>query len=172
MADPEKSRAVSSIPQRLMGLDVGDARIGVALSDPAGISATPRCTVERGRNKKSRAKAIRQIAEMISIEGVSSVVVGMPVELCGEVGEQGQKVLLFCGALESELGRRPNTAGVDISLWDERFTTREAQRVLVSSGLKNSARRAALDRISASVILSAYMESMRLKREDEDDKQK
>ena len=137
-----------------MALDVGDARIGVALSDALCLTAQPHSTVERSGGRS--VQALLQIAQR---ENVGQVVVGMPYELSGEIGAQGQKVEEFVVDLRSAILRRPELQHVGVHLWDERFTTAEAKRVLVSSKLKNKDSSAALDRISAAIILDGYLNS-------------
>lgn len=137
---------------RIMALDVGDARIGVALSDRLGITAQPKCTIER-----KTGSYIRDILELVAKEQVETVVIGIPYELSGSLGDQGRKVTCFAKNLSSSLKADPELSTVKVDFWDERFTTREAESVIAGSKLKNRQRRAALDRVSAAIILQSYM---------------
>ncbi len=135
-----------------MALDVGESRIGVALSDPLRITAQPHSTIERKEKNY-----FTQIATLIQKENVGSIVVGMPYELSGNLGPQGEKVQVFIDKLTAFLKKNAPTSNIPIKIWDERFTTTAAERVLIGSKLKNSDRSAALDRVSAALILESYM---------------
>ena len=135
-----------------MALDVGDARIGVALSDPLGITAQPFASVDQN------GRSVRSIIKIIEEQNVREIVVGLPLELNGEVGTQAKKVEEFVAILRSALDRNRELKGMKIGFWDERFTTAEAKRVTAGSGLKNEESRAALDRVSATLILEGYLE--------------
>ena len=135
-----------------MALDVGDARIGVALSDPLGITAQPFTSVEQN------GRSVRSIIKIIEDEHVGSIVVGLPLELNGSIGPQAEKVEAFVAVLRSALDRNRALKGLKIAFWDERFTTAEAKRVTAGSGLKDEQSRAALDRVSAALILEGYLE--------------
>ena len=134
--------------KRAMALDVGDARIGLALSDPLGLSAQPLSTLERSGS------SAEEIAELAKQNDVSTLVVGLPKTLDGEIGEQAQKVLKFKEELQNCVDE-----DVQIVEWDERLTTVEASRIIQGSKLKNKKRRQALDRISAAIILESYLAS-------------
>lgn len=142
---------------KLIGLDVGDARIGIASSDPLGIIAQPHSTLER----KGKKKDLSALVDLVKKEGVGGIIVGLPLQLDGTEGEQAKKVTSFVKELEAELLKGPDTSNVFVKYFDERFTTHEASRVIQGSGLKNKERRQTLDRISAAVILRAYLEMTR-----------
>ncbi len=137
-----------------MGLDIGDARIGVALSDPLGLTAQPHSTIERAGGR-----SIQSIVSLIEKERVRTVVSGLPLELSGESGERALKVEDFVRQLRSAIERRADLKGVKVVLRDERFSTAEARRVVTGSGLKNKDQSAALDRVAAAVILDGYLHS-------------
>ena len=137
---------------KTLALDIGDARIGVALSDALGITAQPFVTIER-----KAGDYIAKLLELVKRERVTTMVLGIPLTLSGEIGEQAKKVQLVAKELESacqaaELETR-------IVFWDERLTTVQAERVIQGSKLRDSERRASLDRVSAALILAAYLES-------------
>lgn len=140
-----------------MGLDVGDARIGVALSDPLGMFAQPAASVLRKSHEE-----YRQIADLAVREGVVRVIVGLPYELDGAVGPQAQKVLKFQKKLAQEFSREESLRAVEFVLWDERLTSRQAERIIQDRKLRNAERRAAVDRVSAAIILESYLQSRTL----------
>ena len=137
---------------RIMALDVGDARIGVALSDPMRMFAQPHSTVERKGKQTAR-----DILELVLSEQVTEIIVGMPYELDGTYGDQAKKVDSFINRLNTELIKDDTLSHVKISVLDERMTTNAAERVVVSSKLKGKEKSAALDRVSASLILETYL---------------
>ena len=139
-------------PGRALALDVGDARIGVALSDPLRMLAKPFTTVERTGRKE-----LRILHEMIIEQEVTLIVIGMPYELDGEIGAQGMKVKQFMKALEEELSGDRRTKEIAITTLDERFTTVEAERFLLGSKRKNKERRAERDSIAAALILEQFL---------------
>ena len=137
---------------RSIALDVGDKRIGIAMSDPLGLTAQPHSVIER------TAKRIpAELIELIRSEAVSTIVVGMPYELDGAVGDQAEKVKKFIALLTSTISKNIPDSNVQTIEWDERFTTHQAAFVVQGSGLKNSQRKQALDRISAAIILESYL---------------
>jgi len=137
---------------RILALDVGDARVGLALSDPLGLTAQPLVTLEKNRDK-----VFDSIASIILTQDVRTVLIGLPLELSGKIGPQAEKVRLF----SEKLGRFLANKQIDVpfEFLDERMTTVEASLALQESGLKNRDRRAALDRISAAILLEAYLQS-------------
>lgn len=138
-----------------MGLDVGDARIGVAVTDPLAIFAQPLCSVER-----SRYTEIVDILKLIAEHSVRCVIIGYPLELSGNEGPQAGKVRSYAERLELSAKQTAGLEAVEFKLWDERMTTVQAQRVVIGSGLKDSDRRGALDRIAATLILESYLQSL------------
>lgn len=139
---------------RKMALDVGDARIGVAISDPLGMFAQPLCTVER--NKKN---FIEKLLEIIKEKKISEIIIGMPYEMSGNLGEQAEKVKKFSEKLKNSLSNEEEFNSIEVKFWDERLTTKQAQKITAGSGLKNKDCAAALDRVSAALILDAYLNS-------------
>ena len=137
-----------------MGLDIGDARIGVALSDPLRLTAQPFATIERiGK------RSIREIVKVAEEQNARKVVVGLPLELDGNAGPQALKVREFAEEIKAALERRFGRDEIEMIYWDERLTTVAAQRVLAGSGLKNKDCSSALDRVSAALILEGYLSS-------------
>jgi putative Holliday junction resolvase len=147
----DKIDSLTTYPVAL-GLDVGDKRIGVAIADPLGIAAHPLVTIERNKGKD---ETFKNITEIIRNRSVAVVVIGYPIELSGNIGSQAQKVEKFKNELEREL--KKVFSSLEIVLWDERFTSTQADHFLIGSKLKDRARRAARDQISAALILESYL---------------
>lgn len=133
-----------------MGLDVGDKRIGIALSDEGAWIASPRETLERSGNRKD----IRHMLDLARREDVSEIVVGMPFSLDGSRGPQALKVERFVEALQSETDIRVTT-------WDERLTTVSAERALLEGDVSRAKRKKTIDRVAAALILQGYLDSKR-----------
>lgn len=143
---------------RILGLDIGDARIGVAMSDPLGMFASPLCTIEK-RNENP----VRRVVELIREHGVTVVVFGLPYELNGTIGPQAEKVLSTVEKLEQavEQSADETVKSVRIVAWDERMSTKQAKSVMQGSKLKDRENSAALDRVSAAIILDSFMQAKR-----------
>ena len=134
---------------RVMGLDVGDKTVGVAMSDELGITAMPLTVISRTGSLK---REIGEIRRLVEENGVGCIVVGMPLMLDGTVGIQAQKVEAFV----EELRRRLR---VQIVTWDERLTTSEVERILIASDQSRMKRKKVIDKLAAAVMLRSYMES-------------
>lgn len=132
---------------RVLGLDLGDARIGVAVSDDARRLAVPVGTVRTGAPADLRA-----IAELVREHEVTLVVVGHPLLLSGTAGERAHHAERFAEALRGFLG-------VPVMLHDERLSTVEAGRALREAGARGRDHRAAVDRSAATVILQSWLEA-------------
>ena len=132
-----------------LGIDPGDARIGVARSDPSGMLATPVETVRRGKGDVAR------LAEILAEENGVEVVVGLPRSLSGREGPAAVKVREFA----LELARQ--VAPVPVRLCDERLTTVSAEAMLRDRGRKGAKRRAVVDQAAAVVILQQALEAER-----------
>lgn len=132
-----------------LGLDPGDARIGVARSDPSGILATPVETVRRGRGDLAR---IAAIAEEV---GATEVIVGLPRSLSGGEGPAAAKVRQFAAALVRRI------APIPVRLYDERLTTVSAEAMLRDRGRKGGKRRAVVDQAAAVLILQQALDRER-----------
>ncbi|MFC5179632.1 Holliday junction resolvase RuvX [Nocardioides taihuensis] len=133
-----------------LGIDPGDARIGVARCDPSGIIATPVETVRRGKGDLAR------IAAIAAEEGAVEVVVGLPRSLQGGEGPAAAKVRQFAAALARRL------APVPVRLVDERLTTVSAEAMLRDRGRKGRGRRAVVDQAAAVLILQTALDSERI----------
>jgi len=135
------------VKKRILALDLGARRIGVAVSDPLGITAQGLETIER-RNGRTDMETLQRLARQYE---VGMVLVGQPLNMSGTAGIQAQKAEAFAGQLQRRLG-------IEVSLWDERLTTAEAQRVLKSSGVSLEKRKAAVDRMAAVLLLQSYLD--------------
>jgi putative Holliday junction resolvase len=129
---------------RLLALDVGGRRIGIAVSDALGFTARPHSTIERNRS------AIPKIAQLAKELEVKRVVIGLPLHLNGREGEQAADVRTFAGKLASALDLIP------IEFWDERFSTVEASE-LQSRQRRKQGKKKDIDAIAAAVILESYL---------------
>lgn len=134
--------------ERILGLDVGDVRIGVAVSDPLGITAQAVTTIHR----KNLQKDLQALSSLLEEYNAGTVVVGYPLNMDGSVGPQAEKVNAFSEALSARF--HP-----ELILWDERLTTAEARRVLVSGGVRRKKRKTIVDQMAAVLILQSYLDS-------------
>ena len=130
----------------LLGLDVGDVRIGVALSDELGVTAHPLCTLTR----KNRKVDLIAIADLVSIHKVESVIIGLPISLDGSIGDQAEKVQKFAERLGHVLD-------VPIEFQDERFTTAEAEDILRELNKDVKEQKELIDAVAAVIILTDYL---------------
>ena len=133
---------------RYLGLDVGNRRIGVAVTDELGLTAQPVLTLER---KRSRREDLRSLARLCRRFGVAGIVVGNPVHLSGEPSPQTAKTQAFA----AELGE---LTGLPIHLWDERLTTREAHQILYEAGHARQEHRKVVDQVAATLILQSFLD--------------
>ena len=128
-------------------MDFGRRRIGLALSDELGLTAQGLPTQVR----KNRKADLEALAQLVKDRDVARIVVGNPLHMSGDESRLSQEASAFA----ENLGRR---CGVEVALWDERLTTREASRVLRESGMGVEKRRQAVDRLSAVLILQSYLD--------------
>ena len=134
---------------RILALDLGKKRIGMAISDPLGITAQGLANLNRTRKRDDLA-ALEQLARE---REVGMILMGNPINMGGQEGRQSAWVREFGEALE----RR---TGLPVKFWDERLTSVEAGRVLRSSGIGIEKRAAAVDRLSAVILLQSYLDSL------------
>ena len=135
-------------PGRILALDVGTKRIGVAVSDPLGITAQGLETLQR-ENKRRDFEAL---GGLLTQYEVREIVVGLPLRLSGAEGTQSEKMRRFASDLESHFG-------ITVHLWDERWTSTEANRLLKEAELSIEKRGKAVDRMAAVLILQSWMEA-------------
>ena len=132
---------------RVMALDVGDVRIGVAVSDPLGIIAQPHSVIQC-QSPEADLAAIKQLVDEL---GVVQIVAGMPLNQHGERGPQAEKTAAFVDALAQ-------VVDVPIDVQDERFSTVSAQRMLIDANVRRKKRKQVVDKIAAQHILQVYLE--------------
>jgi putative holliday junction resolvase len=135
---------------RFLGLDIGNRRIGVAVSDELGLTAQPVLTLERHSSR--RREDLRSLARLCRRYSVAGIVVGNPVYLSGETSPQAAKNQAFA----AELGI---LTGLPIHLWDERLTSREAHQILYEAGHARQKHRKVVDQVAATLILQSFLES-------------
>jgi len=140
-----------------MALDVGEKTVGIAVSDPLGISSAPRETLRRDGTELDR------LQKLVTSEEIGEVVVGLPISLNGTLGPSAQKVLEFVGQLRERVT-------VPVETWDERLTTAEAEKMLIATDTRRAKRRKVIDQIAASLILQNYLRKKDLmgRRDDEE----
>jgi len=136
--------------ERIMGLDVGDKTIGVAISDPLLITAQSLMTIRRESYKKD----IDSLIEIINKYNIRKIVVGIPKNMNNTIGPQGEKVLDFVDKLK-------NKVNIDIVLEDERLTTVQAEKLLIKSDVKRKNRKKVIDKVAATYILQSYLDRTR-----------
>jgi len=134
---------------RVLGIDYGDRRIGVAICDELGITAHGIATVVR----KNRDTDLAAIAGFVERFGVEKIVIGYPLRLDGSEGIQCDKVNRFARRLEARLS-------MPVVRRDEAFSTKEAEELLRETGVRREKRRAAVDRIAACIILQGYLDTL------------
>ncbi|MGL6107407.1 Holliday junction resolvase RuvX [Romboutsia sp.] len=135
---------------RIMGLDVGDKTIGVAASDLMGLTAQGVKTVRRVGKKKD----IEELKAIISERQVTKIVSGLPKNMNGTLGPQGEKVIKFCELLEQETGMK-------VDYWDERLSTVAAERTLIEGNVRRENRKSVIDMVAAVIILQGYLDRQR-----------
>ena len=134
---------------RILGLDLGDRTIGVAVCDPLGYTAQGITTIRR---KKEEAD-IEELKKLCTEYGVEKIVLGFPKNMNGTIGPQGEKAKAFGEKIKDILN-------LDIILWDERLTTVAATRAMLESNMSRSKRKIIVDKVAATFILQGYLDSI------------
>jgi putative Holliday junction resolvase len=134
---------------RILALDLGKKRIGLALSDPLGITAQGLETLER----RGRREDVEFLRRLTVEHGVTMILMGDPIHMSGEAGRQSEYTREFARELEYK-------TGLPVQFRDERWTSREAERALRGSGIANGDRKPAIDRMSAVILLQSYLDSL------------
>lgn len=135
---------------RIMALDYGERRIGVALSDPLRVMATPLLTL----NRKSREVDLGILADLARAHEVGRIVVGLPIGMDGARGEQVRRVESFI----EMVGR---ATGLPVDPWDERLTTAQAEKALLEGDVSRRRRREVIDQVAAVILLQSYLDARR-----------
>ncbi len=132
---------------RVLGLDPGERRIGVALSDPGRLIAQPYLVIDRRRGN-----AVHRITLICVEQEVETIVIGLPVSLSGEEGRAAAAARRFGDEVESGTGR-------NLVYWDERFTSVLAEQALLQAGMRRERRRDKRDMVAAALILQGYLDA-------------
>lgn len=134
---------------RILGLDIGDRTIGVAVSDPLGLTAQGITTIRR----KSTEKDLEEIKKICEEYSVESIVAGLPKNMNGTLGPQSEKVISFCDLIKEDIS-------LPINMWDERLTTVAAHRAMLEADLSRAKRKKIVDKMAAIYILQGYLDSI------------
>lgn len=138
---------------RILGLDVGSKTIGVAISDPLGWTAQGITTIRR-KNKSSDLEEVKKICDEYSVE---TIVIGLPKNMNGTIGESGERVL----ALAEEI---KEFTGISIEMWDERLTTVAAHKSMIAADFSREKRKKIVDKVAAVYILQGYLDKLSMKK--------
>lgn len=136
---------------RILALDLGKKRIGLAISDPLRITAQGLETLER----RGRRDDIEDLRRLVSERGVTKILMGDPLHMSGDSSRQGDYTREFASELERK-------TGLPVEFRDERWTSREAERTLRGSGVAHGNRKATIDQLSAVILLQSYLDSLRM----------
>lgn len=142
-------RRFGKIEKRILALDVGTQRIGLAITDELGLIAHPLTVIKR----KNDIQVLQEIKKIIKEQKVKKIVVGMPYNFQGEIGTMGKKVVAFIEKLKT-------ITDVPLIFWDESFTTTEAETVLIKADLSRRRRKKVVDKLAATLILESFLRAM------------
>jgi len=134
---------------RVLGLDVGDKTIGIAISDPLGYTAQGITTIRR----KSEAMDIEELKKICKEYSVDTIVSGLPKNMNNSIGPQGEKVIKLCEVIKQNID-------LPIIMWDERLTTVAANRAMLEADLSRAKRKKIVDKVAATYILQGYLDSI------------
>lgn len=135
--------------ERILGLDVGDKTVGVAVSDLLGLTAQGVTTIRRESNKKD----FQAMEELIKEYEAKKIVVGLPKNMNGSLGPQSEKAMKFAEKLK-------NKFNVEIIYIDERLTTKSAERALIQGNMRRENRKKVIDKVAAIFILQSYLDGL------------
>ena len=139
-----------TLVKRTLGLDVGDRRIGVAMSDPMGYTAQRLTLLERHTLERD----VRAIETLVNEHEAQGIVVGLPLNMDGSIGDQAKKVMAFAETLKARLA-------CPVHLWDERLTTMQGERSLLETDTSRRKRKQVIDQVAAQLILQHYLDAAR-----------
>ncbi len=145
---------------RSLGLDIGDKRTGVAISDSEGLLAVPLTVIAN----QSEDTTIGDIIKLVEQHQIERIVVGLPRSLDGSLGPQADKVTAFAERLRNVIAgktKRSHLAPIDIKLWDERFSSVAAEKLMVRAGSKRNKRNEHRDAMAAAFVLQGFLDSLR-----------
>lgn len=161
---------------RALGLDIGDKKTGVAISDPGGILAIPLTVIERG----SQEDVITEVIKLVERYQVECVVVGLPYSLNGHLTQQSKKVEAFIEKLQGVIAsqspepklraegvaisegaaKQSHRSGISIQIWDERLSTVVAEKLMAEAGTRKDKRKQHQDALAAAIILQGFLDSL------------
>ncbi len=147
---PGQGRGGEEHAGRTLALDYGERRIGIALSDPMGLAARPLMTMTR----TTWARDLDRIRAIVSEHEVRRIVVGLPLDMDGERGARARITEAFIGKIRG-------ATGLPVIPWDERLTTVQAERILISGDVSRARRRRVIDQVAAVIVLQAYLDARR-----------
>ncbi|WP_294371164.1 Holliday junction resolvase RuvX [uncultured Clostridium sp.] len=133
--------------KRILGLDLGQKTIGVAISDPLGFTAQGLTTIRRS-NKEKDIEDLKKICDDYKVE---TIVVGLPKNMNGTIGPSGELAMSFGNLLEEKLG-------IEIKFWDERLTTVAAHKAMLEADLSRNKRKKIVDKVASTYILQGYLD--------------
>jgi putative Holliday junction resolvase len=136
---------------RILGVDFGEKRIGLAVSDPLGMTAQGLPTLEN----KGKKNVLAAFQKLCAEQGVGELVIGLPRNMNGTMGPKANEIQVLVPELEKVLN-------IPIVMWDERLTSRQAGRLMIEEGMSRSKQRQNSDRLAATLILQSYLEFKRL----------
>ena len=140
---------------RILGLDVGDKTIGVSVSDPLGITAQGITTIQR----KNKEKDTAEIKKYVDLYNSQLIVSGIPKNMNGSIGPQGEKVIKYCNYLKNKLQ-------IEVVFWDERLTTVAAHRAMLEADLSREKRSKIVDKLAAIYILQGYLDRLNIEKKE------
>ena len=138
---------------RIMAIDYGDKRVGVALSDPMHIISYPLCTI----NNYSKEILIDNILEILNEKDVNKIIIGLPLSMSGKYSNQTKKVICFKDLLIKELAIK--NLNITINTLDERLSSVSAKNIMIKQGIKTGHNKSKIDELSAAIILQEYLDS-------------
>lgn len=138
--------------ERILALDVGHKRVGLAVSDPLGLTAQGLGVLTR----RTWEQDLARLLELVRPYKIKEILVGLPRHMNGRLGEQAESILALARALGEALG-------ATVSTWDERLSTAEAEKLLISADVSRKRRRRVVDQVAATLMLQAFLDRERLK---------
>ena len=136
---------------RILGIDYGDKRVGLAVSDEGGLIASGLPTFQRKGNDRPLIDHVRRLCDEY---GVERIVVGLPINMDGSIGPRARLTSEFVNRLR-------NALGLDVVTWDERLTSEQAERLMLAADLSRARRKKHRDRVAAHLILQSYLDAER-----------
>ena len=142
---------------RILGLDVGQKTIGIAVSDPLGFTAQGITTIRR----KNKNYDLEEVIKLIKKYEANIIVIGLPKNMNGSIGFAGEKIMEFTKLLEEKIREEVEKyKNIKIEMWDERLTTVAAHRAMLEADLSRSKRKKIVDKIAATYILQGYLDKL------------